>query len=260
MIKFFRKIRKKILSENKFSKYILYAIGEIILVVIGILLALEINEWNNNIEENQKEKYFLTELQKEFIRDSIQLEKYIFLTNVKTIDGHIVESYLKGKNIAQDTIITNALLNGRLLIFKSFTPTYDEIISTGQQNILKNDSLKELIKEFKDYLIDNEEFLLNECKEIKQKYNFHLYKYFDREILTQLWKNIEASDKYISIDSLGEFKKDIEGYRNDPQSLYFVSMNTGADSDLNRSYKISIRPRLTAILTKLRKLNIKNQK
>ena len=69
MIKFFRKIRQKLLSENKFSKYLLYAIGEIILVVIGILIALYINKLNtkrkdsiilngylNNIAENIKSK------------------------------------------------------------------------------------------------------------------------------------------------------------------------------------------------------------
>ena len=48
MIKFFRKIRQKLLSENKFSKYFLYAIGEIALVVIGILIALGINDWKEN--------------------------------------------------------------------------------------------------------------------------------------------------------------------------------------------------------------------
>ncbi len=54
MTKFFRKIRQKLLSENKFSKYLLYAIGEIVLVVIGILLALQVNNWNiNRIETNQ---------------------------------------------------------------------------------------------------------------------------------------------------------------------------------------------------------------
>ena len=47
MIKFFRKIRHQLLSENKFSKYLVYAIGEIILVVIGILIALGINNWNS---------------------------------------------------------------------------------------------------------------------------------------------------------------------------------------------------------------------
>ena len=47
MIKFFRKIRQRLLTENKFSKYLIYAIGEIILVVIGILIALQINNWND---------------------------------------------------------------------------------------------------------------------------------------------------------------------------------------------------------------------
>ena len=48
MIKFFRKIRHQLLSENRVSKYILYAIGEIVLVVVGILIALQINNWNEN--------------------------------------------------------------------------------------------------------------------------------------------------------------------------------------------------------------------
>ncbi|WP_245603281.1 DUF6090 family protein, partial [Maribacter antarcticus] len=52
MIKFFRKNRQKSLTENKFSKYLIYAIGEIILVVIGILIALQVNNWN---EESKKE-------------------------------------------------------------------------------------------------------------------------------------------------------------------------------------------------------------
>ena len=53
MIKFFRKIRQQLLTENKFSKYMLYAIGEIVLVIIGILIALAINENakdKNNVE------------------------------------------------------------------------------------------------------------------------------------------------------------------------------------------------------------------
>jgi len=55
MIKFFRKIRQNLLSENKFSKYLIYAIGEIILVVIGILIALQIN----NLNESKKEQNIL---------------------------------------------------------------------------------------------------------------------------------------------------------------------------------------------------------
>ena len=56
MIKFFRKIRQRLLTENRFSKYLLYAIGEIILVVIGILIALQINNWNEQLKSIAKEK------------------------------------------------------------------------------------------------------------------------------------------------------------------------------------------------------------
>jgi|TARA_R110002020_G_scaffold396281_1_gene606303 sensor domain CHASE-containing protein len=57
MIKFFRKIRQRMLSESKFSRYLLYAIGEIILVVIGILIALQINTWN---EERKLDRFELS--------------------------------------------------------------------------------------------------------------------------------------------------------------------------------------------------------
>ncbi len=62
MIKFFRKIRQKTLTENKFSKYLLYAIGEIILVVIGILIALQVNNWNEKRKQDERFMFGLREL------------------------------------------------------------------------------------------------------------------------------------------------------------------------------------------------------
>jgi hypothetical protein len=59
MIKFFRRIRQQLLSENKFSKYLLYAIGEIVLVVIGIFMALQLNTWNENRKNNEKLSSYL---------------------------------------------------------------------------------------------------------------------------------------------------------------------------------------------------------
>jgi len=73
MIKFFRKIRQKFISENKFSKYLLYAIGEIVLVVIGILIALSINNWNENNKNAHWEQRFLNDLKNELDSDQIQL-------------------------------------------------------------------------------------------------------------------------------------------------------------------------------------------
>jgi len=62
MIKFFRKIRQNLLMENKTGKYLKYAIGEIILVMIGILLALQINNWNEIQKMNKSEHRFLIDL------------------------------------------------------------------------------------------------------------------------------------------------------------------------------------------------------
>ena len=65
MIKFFRKIRQNLLMDNKTSKYIKYAIGEILLVVIGILIALSINNWNENKKLTNKEVKILKEIKSE---------------------------------------------------------------------------------------------------------------------------------------------------------------------------------------------------
>ena len=70
MIKFFRKIRQKLLTENRFSKYLLYAIGEIILVVIGILIAIQLNDFNEDRKERKKELSFLQKL-----KDDIENKK-----------------------------------------------------------------------------------------------------------------------------------------------------------------------------------------
>ena len=80
MIKFFRKIRQKLLTENKFSKYLLYAIGEIVLVVIGILIALQINNWNELRKANNREhslyQNILIDLENEDIRLNSALGQY----------------------------------------------------------------------------------------------------------------------------------------------------------------------------------------
>ena len=69
MLRFFRQIRQRLLSENKFSKYLLYAVGEIMLVVIGILIALQVNNWNLNREELKYQKTVLNEIKRSLESD-----------------------------------------------------------------------------------------------------------------------------------------------------------------------------------------------
>ncbi|MBU2951847.1 hypothetical protein KO493_14195 [Tamlana agarivorans] len=77
MIKFFRKIRKNLLQEGKTVKYLKYAIGEIVLVVIGIVIALQINNWNENRINNLAVKTYLNNLIYELTNEQIILEFFI---------------------------------------------------------------------------------------------------------------------------------------------------------------------------------------
>jgi hypothetical protein len=92
MIKFFRKIRQKLLSDNKFSKYLIYAVGEIILVVIGIMIALQFNNWN---ESRKKEEQFKSSLEQLYnkITDDAWLYEYMIRENENIIV--IADSLLK---------------------------------------------------------------------------------------------------------------------------------------------------------------------
>jgi len=143
MIKFFRKIRQKLLSENKFSKYLIYAIGEIVLVVIGILIALQINNWNENKIKTKKELFHL-----ENILSSIQddLDNQISPCIKKTerqIDGfELLESDFYDNNIISNDSIKRLFFQFMAqwdLVLN--TVAFDNLKSTGM-DILSNDSIK----------------------------------------------------------------------------------------------------------------------
>jgi len=75
MIKFFRRIRQRLLIENKLSKYLFYAIGEIILVVIGILIALQINNWNQKDNEQNTIKEYAISLIQDLEEDLVMINE-----------------------------------------------------------------------------------------------------------------------------------------------------------------------------------------
>ena len=116
MIKFFRKIRHQLLSKNKGSNYLLYAIGEIVLVVIGILIALQVNNWNINRNNNKQEVILLNDLKHEYLRKSDELNKKIYLRNILINSStRILQMIQEGKfNVPRDTLeklISNIFIN-----------------------------------------------------------------------------------------------------------------------------------------------------
>ena len=84
MIKFFRHIRKQLLGEGKTGKYLKYAIGEIILVMIGILLALQVNNWNLDRINKTKASNYLSEIRSNLITDTLQINEVLEFNIQKT--------------------------------------------------------------------------------------------------------------------------------------------------------------------------------
>ena len=116
MIKFFRKIRQNLLMENKTGKYLKYAIGEIVLVVIGILIALSLNNWNENRKKTDSEKGILTNIHKDLTIDSIQFDYY--RSDFQKIEALHVQLYKIGINNEDLDSISEPSLIRRSLFFK----------------------------------------------------------------------------------------------------------------------------------------------
>lgn len=104
MIKFFRKIRQQLLTDNKFSKYLLYAVGEIVLVVIGILIALNINNWNEHTKTLGLEQVFLVDLKEDLNRNKELLKEDIHENTVSISSMELLLKNLKNKNMYHDSL------------------------------------------------------------------------------------------------------------------------------------------------------------
>ncbi|MEH1009475.1 DUF6090 family protein [Winogradskyella sp. ECml5-4] len=151
MIKIFRKIRQNLLMENKTGKYFKYAIGEIVLVVIGILIALQINNWNENRKlENSKQKLMLA-LKKELLINKNEFDNYLPEIHECNSKFNKVLLYSVGDyNIPIDSLkyYLSEMLYGRTLSL--LNSVQEEAINSGKFEML-SDSLKQNLSKLKDY-------------------------------------------------------------------------------------------------------------
>ena len=212
MIKFFRHIRKQLLSENKFSKYLLYAIGEIILVVIGILIALSINNWNE------------TRKQKETTNSIYVIVKENLINDISEID-----SVIKFHDEVRK-------------------PSFETVLNTNltKQDLLKNPQYLSVIDGFKDFSINQRGFTLlknqsnlivnteqNLASEINLFYNQHLVE-IDVAIEELMRENVDINKNLKKQDWFSSFllHKETEGI------IDYISNNPAAKNGISVYYLV----------------------
>ncbi|RNC87206.1 MAG: hypothetical protein ED556_07230 [Winogradskyella sp.] len=176
MIKFFRKIRQRLLSENKFSKYLIYAIGEIILVVIGILIALAVNNYNEEKNAEAKVKLVFEELFEElaanissvrniasFYEEKDSLTHLVLNTDLKEQDyRYITLDFWRLTSTSDRVDLSNNVYNKLLLMNSAIPAEYSNVMKElyllNQKKSyvdLLDDRIGEYVKDILDYRIYN---------------------------------------------------------------------------------------------------------
>ena len=240
MIKFFRKIRYELMEKNKTGRYIKYAIGEILLVVIGILIALQINNWNNNRIERTLEKEILNEILANLGTDLENVDNAIegnikFLMRSKRVYEHLENKTPLTASLKQDY----AALYG----YNRFQPIkvgYENLKSKGS-SIIQNKSLRKEISELYEYqYFFMVEDIRNEIRTIQPIHK--------NQVLTKL----KTKESYVSaqpIDlvslqndlSFQETLKDVVVYRNWTNSRFdrgrrqLIKVISAIENELNKN-------------------------
>ena len=204
MIKFFRRIRQQLVSQNRFSKYMLYAIGEIVLVMIGILLALQINNWNESQKINKWEYRFLIDLKSELQTNLNQLEE-INYWHLSVGEACVeLKSLLKTATIKDKPKIDS--IYASTLFQKTFFPTtgvYDSGLSAGKIENINNIKLKYAIMNLYNHLYKRLVYNGEIVDEVIGNIDLDRDKYYDRTSMKiKSWEYIKNPEFTLKLDYL----------------------------------------------------------
>lgn len=143
MIRFYRKIRHSLLSDGKNGKYIKYAAGEIVLVVIGILIALQINNWNENRKANRKELLFLKEFVVSITTDLYNYEKQFEPRLERKRNGlDSLMKYIHKSEKLEDSLFLTFYSQLRQGIRLGFDNGPYEALKSSGLDFIRNDSIR----------------------------------------------------------------------------------------------------------------------
>ncbi|WP_339628434.1 DUF6090 family protein [uncultured Maribacter sp.] len=146
MIKFFRKIRQNLLSEGKTGKYLKYAIGEIVLVVIGILIALQINNWNEKRKENSTIETYLKGIVVDLNNDTKRFDIIIKNLNEQIENNSKVFENKNYQTLPIDSIVLT--ITSYFNDYKITDQTYQKLKNSGLANQLGSKELNNAINNY----------------------------------------------------------------------------------------------------------------
>lgn len=182
MVKFFQRIRRKLIDEGHLKKYMIYAVGEILLVVIGILIALQLNSWNQNRLDDIEEKRILTSISQELKLSTFLYKRGKEIQNNKIAAATTLLKRMGDNKDGYDPEYLDVQIQALILRWMSGTPTsiYDALIGSGELKLISNEELRNELAQFKS----DQEFLRLfeeiQVRFIDQEFSPYINQYINR--------------------------------------------------------------------------------
>ena len=155
----FRRIRRRFLAQNKFTRYLLYAIGEVVLVVIGILIALQVNNYNQQQQDRKQEELLLVSLHDEFIRNKAQFDSVVKVHHRSLRSAQFVMDQFPIDPVKADldTLGYHLYYMGWVYTFNPSRGVTNSLVNTSSFGLITNDTLRELLIGWNDVVSDYQE-------------------------------------------------------------------------------------------------------
>jgi len=179
MFKIFRKIRLLLINENKHRKYLVYGVGEILLITVGILLALQVNNWNESRKDDVVELKILYGLNSDLNKDILKMEYMISADSTINVDNLQLLQILKDPSSEYQKSMDKLFgYHNRNAFFFPQKMAYETLKSKGLE-IIKNDELRSKIVNLYDYEYDVIRMFLDVKKELYYNSNSIVLKYLE---------------------------------------------------------------------------------
>ncbi|GAB2761228.1 DUF6090 family protein [Salinimicrobium soli] len=170
MISLFRSTRRLLIKKKKIGRYLLYATGEIFLIVIGILIALGINNWNQNRQAREREKFYLEGLRSEFESSKIKLQNLMEVNRLNYEESKKIAKYLTtSEKLPPEEELSKALYNSFSyeIDYNPNNSLLNELINSGRLEDLSNEELRSHLTSWESFIqsIHRQEAALREQRE-----------------------------------------------------------------------------------------------
>lgn len=197
MIKFFNKIRQRLLHEGKLRKYLIYAFGEILLVMVGILLALQVNNWNEESKEQEITTKYYTAFINDFERDKEQLSNLLDIRKRQSKSARFLLEMTESNVVDIDLFYNNYYF---IFPFHRFVPnsnTLEEVLNSSHLRFITDETIKNRLLDLRN---SYENIRLAE----EHVYEDRVAYLYNEKTLN----NIEFNGLFIAGTSLEELKKE----------------------------------------------------